>query len=84
MTQDEIYAGVNRILRDLFRDEDIEAGPATTAEDIPGWDSFNHVNLIVAVEGRFGIKFRTAELETLRNVGEMVRLIETKLAAAGR
>jgi acyl carrier protein len=84
MTQDEIYAGVNRILRDLFGDEDIDAGPETTAEDIPGWDSFNHVNLIVAVESRFGIKFRTAELESLRNVGEMIGLIEGKLAALGR
>jgi acyl carrier protein len=52
----------------------------TTAEDIEGWDSFNHVNIVVAIESRFGIKFNAAEVEELRAVGEFVNLIEKKLA----
>ncbi|PKL99957.1 MAG: acyl carrier protein, partial [Gammaproteobacteria bacterium HGW-Gammaproteobacteria-9] len=49
------------------------------ADDIDGWDSQTHVLLIVAAEQRFGIKFRTAELESLKNVGHFAQLIQTKL-----
>jgi acyl carrier protein len=52
-----------------------------TADDVPGWDSFNHINLIVAVEERFGIKFKTAELESLRNVAHLTEIILTKTSA---
>ena len=51
---------------------------------MPEWDSFNHINLIVAVEQKFGIKFQTAELEGMQNVAHLVSLIEKKLASAGR
>ena len=55
---------------------------ATTAQDIEGWDSQAHVNLIVAAEMRFGIRFRTAELESLHDVGQFARLIESKQRGA--
>ena len=55
-----------------------------TAADVPEWDSFNHITLIVAVESRFKIKFQTAELEALHTVGHLADLIATKLAAQGR
>ena len=55
-----------------------------TAADVPEWDSFNHINLIVAIETRFKIKFQTAELEQLHTVGHLAELIEQKLAAQGR
>ena len=45
-----------------------------------GWDSFNHINIVVAIESKFGIKFHTAEVEELRNVGDLVELVEKKLA----
>jgi acyl carrier protein len=53
-----------------------------TAADIAEWDSFNHINLIVATEAKFGIKFQTTEIESLRNVGHFVELIGKKLAAS--
>jgi acyl carrier protein len=53
----------------------------TTADDVEGWDSFNHINIVVAIENEFGIKFNTSEVEELRQVGEFVKLIEKKLAA---
>ena len=58
--------------------------PGLTATDIPEWDSFNHINLIVAVEARFRIKFQTAELESMQTVGHLADLVRTKLAAQGR
>jgi len=50
----------------------------TTADEVEGWDSFNHVNIVVAIENEFGINFNTAEMEELREVGEIVKLIEAK------
>ncbi len=55
----------------------------THAAEVPQWDSINHINIVVAVESTFEIKFRTAEIETLRNIGDFVELIEQKLAQAG-
>jgi acyl carrier protein len=79
LTTEQIYARLTEIFRDLFDDESIVLTPETTAADVPGWDSFNHINLIVAVEMQFGIKFRTAEIESLRNVGHFVQIISSKL-----
>lgn len=69
---------LTELFRDLFDDESLELNDDTTADQVEGWDSQMHVMLIVAVEQRFGIKFRTAELESLRNVGQFVQLIESK------
>lgn len=79
---DPIYDDLNEIFRDVFGDDAISLTPSTTAADVAGWDSFNHINVVVAVESRFGIKFSTAEVERLRNVGDMATLIARKRAAA--
>jgi acyl carrier protein len=73
-----IYKQLTEIFRDLFDDDSIILTPDTTAMDIPDWDSLLHISLIVAVEGRFGVKFKTAELEALHNVGDLAGLIEQK------
>jgi acyl carrier protein len=80
----DIYAQLTTIFHDLFDDDTIVLTPELTAADVPEWDSFNHINLIVAVEQRFKIKFQTAELEQLNTVGHLADLIATKLAAQGR
>jgi len=69
---------LTELFRDLFDDESLELNDDTTADQVEGWDSQMHVMLVVAAEQRFGIKFRTAELESLRNVGQFVQLIESK------
>lgn len=61
MQQSEIYAQLTAIFHDLFDDDSIVLTPQLTAADVPDWDSFNHINLIVAVESRFKIKFQTAD-----------------------
>ncbi len=83
MDQAEIYEQLTTIFRNLFDEDTIVLTPETTAADIEGWDSFNHINLIVAVEAKFGIKFKTAELDELHNVGHLATMIERKLAAKG-
>ena len=76
-----IYRQLTEIFRDVFDDDTIELTPDTTAADIHDWESANHVNLIVAIEVRTKIKFKTIEVESLHNVGHLVHLIEQKLNA---
>jgi acyl carrier protein len=78
MTETEILAALTEVFRDVLDDDAIALTPQTTAPDVPGWDSQAHVNLVVATEMRFGVRFRTAELDGLRNVGDFVRLIADK------
>ena len=84
MQQQDIYAQLTTIFHDLFDDDSLVLTPGLSAADVPEWDSFNHINLIVAVEARFGIKFQTAELESMQTVGHLADLIQSKLAAQGR
>ena len=84
MQQEEIYAGLTPIFHDLFEDDALVLSPTLTAADVPEWDSFNHINLIVAVESRFRIKFLTAELESMQTVGQLAEVIQRKLSAQGR
>jgi acyl carrier protein len=84
MQQQDIYAVLTTIFHDLFDDDTIVLNPGLTAADVPEWDSFNHINLIVAIEARFGVKFQTAELESMQTVGHLADLIQSKLAAQGR
>ncbi|SFS21044.1 acyl carrier protein [Granulicella pectinivorans] len=84
MQQTEIYEKLTPLFHDILDDDTIVLTPTLTADDVPEWDSFNHINLIVAVESHFKIKFQTAELEGLHTVGHLADLIEKKLAAQGR
>jgi acyl carrier protein len=78
MNSKEILPQIADIMRDLLDDEAIELTPKTTAADVKGWDSVLHINLIVGIEQRFKIKFKTAELEELKDLRHLVHLIEEK------
>ena len=78
MADTAIYDKLVGIIRDVLDDYDTPITLDTKASDVQRWDSVNHINIIVAVEGAFGIKFRTAELEKMKNVGELVALIQQK------
>ncbi len=75
MTKKEILDRLNPVFRDVFDDESINIDENTTANDIEGWDSFEHINLIVAIEAEFGIKFPMGKVLTMKNVGEMIDII---------
>ena len=78
-TRDTILAGITDIARQVFEDPALELTPDTTSDDVPRWDSMNHITLIVECECRFDIQFETMEIEELRSVDELVRLIQEKL-----
>jgi acyl carrier protein len=80
MTDAEIYQQLRQVFRMIFDDLQVELTPETSAADIPEWTSFNHVNIIVATEQAFKIRFSTSDIESLNNVGQLVTLIRSKLA----
>ncbi len=71
---------MNGIFRTVFDNDEITIRPEMTANDVDGWDSLSHVNLILAVEKGFGIRFSEREVLSFRNVGDLVRGVESKLA----
>lgn len=75
MTRETVFGKLNDVFRDVFDDEDITVGESTSSKDIEDWDSLNHINLVVAVEKEFGIKFSMGETQKMKNVGEMVDII---------
>jgi len=79
MDQAAILAQVNETFRAVFDDPALTVATTTTAKDVPGWDSITHITLVIELEMRFGVKFAMAEIERLRNVGELVALLEAKL-----
>jgi acyl carrier protein len=79
MDQKRIYETLNEIFRDVFDDDSIVLTPTTNADDIPGWDSLKHINISVAAENAFRIRFKSSELEELRDIGSLVAVIERKL-----
>lgn len=75
MTREEVYERLNKVFRDVFDDENIELNDETTSDDIEDWDSFEHINLVVAVEDEFSFKIPMGKVITMKNVGEMVDII---------
>lgn len=75
-------ASVIEILHEVFLQvfdlDEIEISDSLSAHDLDEWDSLSHITLIVAVESRFGFRFKAAELEGLKNLGEMIDLIEQR------
>ena len=79
MSREKVYELLNAVFRDVFDDEELTVNDQTTADDIEDWDSLEHINLVVAVEKKFGIKFNMGEVNKFKNVGEMVDIIITRI-----
>lgn len=75
MSREEVFEKLNEVFRDIFDDDDITVTDTTTADDIEGWDSLEHINLIAAVEQEFGMKFNMGQIVAMKNVGEMADII---------
>lgn len=75
MKREEVYERLTKVFREVFDEEDITLEDATTADDIEDWDSFEHINLVVAVEDEFSFKIPMGKVVTMKNVGEMVDII---------
>ncbi|MCR5343596.1 MULTISPECIES: acyl carrier protein [unclassified Butyrivibrio] len=79
MGREEIFERLNEVFREYFDDDSITVTDDTTAADIEDWDSLEHINLLVAIEREFDIKFTMGETSEMKNVGEMVTAISEHL-----
>ncbi|NLC78131.1 MAG: acyl carrier protein [Ruminococcaceae bacterium] len=79
MNRTEISEKVQEIFRNIFDDDSLEITDVTTAADVEDWDSLEQINILVAMEKEFSVKFSVGEVEGLKNVGEMIDLIASKL-----
>ncbi len=80
LSSEEILTQTNEIFKDVLDNDDIELAPATTADDIEEWDSLTHIQLIVAMEKHFKIRFKTSEITSYKNLGEMCYGIQKKIS----
>jgi acyl carrier protein len=71
---------LNKVFQDIFDDPGLAVSEAMTADDVEGWDSLSHIDLIVQVEKEFRIKLSTGEVRGLKNVGDFIGLIAKKAA----
>jgi acyl carrier protein len=81
---EQILKEVNQIFTDVLDNDSITLKKDTTANDVEEWDSLTHIQLIVAIEKHFKIRFTSAEIQSWKNVGEMCDAIQGRLAAHGK
>ena len=77
MSREEILKKVNDIFHDVFDDDSIVVVEETTADDVEDWDSLMHITLISEVESAFGVKFQMKDVVGMKNVGEMIDIIQS-------
>ena len=75
----EILDQVNSIFKNVLDNDAITVNEKSTADDIDEWDSLSHIQLVVAIEKHFKIRFTSSEINNFKNVGEMCQGIQAKL-----
>ena len=79
MDRNEILEQLRSIFEEILDDGEIQLRGETTASDVEGWDSLTHIQLVVAIEKHFKIRFTSKEIQSWNNVGEMVDCILQKI-----
>jgi len=78
MNKEEILKIVNEIFVDVLDNPNVVIDLITTANDVEDWDSLNHIQLVVAIEKRFNVRFKSNEIRNWENVNEMIESILSK------
>ena len=79
MTKQEIFEKIQNIFRNVFDNSEMKIENSSNSSNVENWDSLNHINLVVAIQKEFRIKFDLKEIQSFKNVGEMVDLVEKKI-----
>jgi len=75
MTHEDILKKLTEVIQDQLDLDDLQLSASTKAVDVEGWDSLAHVRIMISVEQAFGMRFQTAQITGVSNVGELVELI---------
>ena len=78
---DEQLEILTEIFRTLFNNSELNLDDKLVARDVPGWDSFNHINLIINIEEGFGVRFTNAEVGNMQNVGDLKKILAIKISS---
>jgi acyl carrier protein len=78
MTEQEILTVLTEVFQDVFDNPDIVITQTTSGADIPQWDSFSNINIILGIEMKLGVRFSTGDVEKMSNVGDLVNAISAK------
>ena len=77
--ENEILNRMNIVISDILDLKELSLSKNMVASDIEGWDSLNHINIIVAMENEFNIKFTLNDIKNLKNIGDLIQLVENKI-----
>lgn len=80
MTKEEILSQFNTIFRNVLENDKLVIKEETTGDDVEEWDSLSHLQLVMAIEKHFKVKFTAAEMINFSNVGDMCEGILAKLS----
>jgi len=72
---------LTEVFRTLFNNSELTLDDGLVATDVPGWDSFNHINLIINIEEEFGIKFTNEEVGKMQKVGDLKKILAIKISS---
>ena len=84
IAEEKIYAVLTSVFSDVFLRDDIPLSAGLSAADVEGWDSFKQIEIVMAVEEYFRVKFTSAELDNMQNLGDIVRVIAERGRAPDR
>lgn len=79
MSREDALAKVNEVFREVFEDDTVTVYFETTAADVDGWDSLRHITLIEAIEDEFDMRFKMNEVTGMKDVGEMIDIILSRI-----
>jgi acyl carrier protein len=74
-----VFDRLAEVIRTTLKQPEAAIAPETTADDVDGWDSLTHSVLLMRIERAFGVRFEPAEVMALENVGQLARLVESKV-----
>jgi acyl carrier protein len=80
MERADILNKLNEIFVEVLDNDEIKLTPETTATDVEDWDSLNHIQLVVAIEKQFKVRFNSGEVQSWKNVGEMIDSVQRKIS----
>jgi acyl carrier protein len=75
----EILATIRDVLAEVVEDDSLQLTEQSSADDVADWDSINHVKLLIGLESELGFRFSTDEVSGLKNVGELIDVVQAKL-----